>query len=476
MTYIPPLKMGHEKPQRVQTNRQRALYTCKAPWEFIGSAGEVFKMPCRRCGSCHGNRKNDLVGKMIAESLTCYDVWVMTLTYDDKRLATGAQNGAEQRLPEHIRAMIHSLRMQGQRATGHRIDLSYFAVYETGERNGRGHWHLILFWKTDMPKETLAQASVIASMQEAIYPAWMPPTSNAYNHPAKHQQIQNNPKVVELRGGKKAQQYWDVWPHGRITVDSKFRGKPTHNVHGALEYCVKYVTKQKQRYLMSHNVGKAFFMELIAEHVRSGIPVNDLTYTFADQQKLPMYNDRLREKRSDETGGSYRAKPRRRVYQIQGVMRDRCLRYAVRLHRQRVKQRYRLLLPRKGLTVGDARDQIRDAMSLPRIGSELVVRQWERMRFNAQNSTELLARLAKAYDFEAIEAETLAKLSQNRATAALREVAERLANGELADIAADLGHSLGYRTKNMRTNDGPQYWQPQKETPALSARLRALSK
>jgi len=481
MTYIPPLMMGHTKPERQRTARRGALYGCKNPWEFVGKAGEVFNMPCRRCIPCQANRRNDLVGKMLAESLSCWDVWVTTLTYDDKRLVEGEKNGAEERCPEHIRAMIHLLRMQGQRALEkqgikQRIDLSYFAVYETGEKLGRGHWHLILFWKTAVQKSVLASGSHNLARAENPPPVWMPPTSNSYNHPEKHRQLVNNPDVVELRGGKKSQQYWGVWPHGRVTVDSIYRAGTGANVHTSLAYCAKYVAKEQQRYLMSHGVGAAFFMEYMAEHINAGLPISDMTYSFPDQHKLAKYKDRLREKNSVESGGDYRAKSRRRVYQIQGVMRDRCLRYAVRLHRRKVKKHYRDLLPRRGLSVSEHREQIKDAMSLPRIGSELVVRQWERMRFNAQQTSAVLERLQERYKTDLWQAQMRQRDNEQSAIAMLRAVAVSGDAHEMADILADMGHSQSWRTKNRVDTGGPQFLVPVKKGPAMIAREKALSK
>ena len=446
MSYIPPIQWAPERPDRVRNNRRMALYTCKQPWQ-LSTKGETLLMPCRKCGSCMGNRKNDLVGRMIAESLSCYDVWVLTLTYDDARLEDPNWDGAAHRIPEHVQNMIHAIRMQGQRAVGHRIDVSYFAVYERGEKNGRGHWHCILFWKTDVLDSLLSGASVSACRAAAAPPAWMPPTSNAYLHPKKFQQVQNDPEVWELAGGKRSQQYVSVWPHGRISCHSLFRSRhATNDVHKSVEYCVKYLTKEKQRYLMSRGMGSAYFISLVQSHVASGVPLNDLCYTFADQHKLAQYNDRLKEKRSIENGGSFTAKKRRRVYQIQGVMRDRCIRYAIRLHRRKIKQHFRERLALNGGTVAENRQEIKQALSLPRIGSELVLWQWERMRFQQMERSETLDRLIEQAAFY----------------------------DEVADQLADAGYSGGYRQKRRVEGYSEAFASPIAKGPAMRARERAL--
>jgi len=449
VSYIPPIHWAAEKPERVKNKRRRALYTCKQPWELTSADGGRMLMPCRKCGSCMGNRKNDLVGRMVAESLSAYDVWVLTLTYDDARLDDPLWNGAEIRIPEHVQNMIHAVRMQGERATGHRIDLSYFAVYEKGDKNGRGHWHCILFWKTDVPDAVLAAASVASARAAAPPPVWQPPTSAVYLHPEKFKQVQNDPEVWELRGGKKAQQYVSVWPHGRVTCHSLFRSlSATSNVHKSVEYCVKYVTKHKQRYLMSRDMGAAFYMSLVRSHISAGVPLNDLCYSFADQQKLPQYNDRLKEKHSIETGGQFVAKTRRRVYQIQGVMRDRCMRYAVRLHRRKIKQHFRQRMALTGATVSDCRDEIKQAMALPRIGSEAVVRQWEKMRYQQMGISPTLDRLIEQAAFDS----------------------------EIADQMADAGYTGGYRQKNRVDGYSEAFSRPIVNGPAMLARERSLMK
>lgn len=445
--HFSPEKWSGQKPLFVDTNNQKALYSCRAPWLLKGAHGD-FKMPCRKCGSCLGNRKNDLVGRMLAEAMSCYDVWVCTFTYDDKRLIDEEEDGSVFRFPNHIAKAVNALRMQGQRAMGHRIDVSYFAVWETGSQRGRGHWHVIFFWRTQTKSETLESCALGEAKTQNARPVWMPKTNEEYLHPAAYGNVLKDATVVDLMGGKRMRQEWSIWPHGKVTVHAQFRGgHTTPHVHSSFAYCVDYVTKEKQRYLMSHGLGEAFFRSLIRQKVSAGVKLNDLTYTFGDQRKLAHQRDRLKEKRSADVGRLKEAKNRPRVYQIQGVMRQRCISYAIKLHRHKVKERYRKLLPKWRLKPRDISHEIRSKLSIQSVGPAAERWQWERMRYAANSTSENLRRLE-----------------------------DRAANDQrLADELADIGYNPRSQTENMVDADGPQFRQPPLDTEGARARLRALA-
>ena len=441
-----PNNWTHAKPGTQSTANQRALYSCRSPWPMVGAHG-VFKMPCRKCGSCLGNRKNDLVGRMLAEAMSCYDVWVMTLTYDDARLPDPEteENGAYMRYPEHIAKMVNALRMQGLRATGSRVDFTYFAVWERGELHGRGHWHLIIFWRTEASEDVLTSNALTQAKECNQKPQWMPETNEVFLHPAAYKNVLNDPTVVDLMGGKKMRQEWSVWPHGKVTVHAQFRGAhTTRHVHKSLVYCTKYVTKERQRYLQSHGMGEAFFRALMRRTINEGMTLNDLTYTFCDQRKLANWGERLKEKRATEAGYHANAGDRARVYQIQGVMRQRCVAYAIRLKRQKVKERYRRFLAKSSRTIADIRADLRNDLSLHAVGPVAVKWQWERMRYASSFTTETLERLA-----------------------------ERAASDpQFADELADIGSP---RIANRVDTDGPQFRLPPLDTAGAQARLRACA-
>lgn len=409
--FLKPVHWSHEKPVRTRNKRRKALYGCKQPWKLETKNGEQFDMPCRRCGPCMGNRKNDIIGRCLAQAISCYDVWVVTLTYDDAKLVEGEENGAEERLPGHIKAMMHDIRQRARRAE-QSLDLKYFAVYEEGSQKERGHWHVVMFWGGDVADDVIDRMSLTETVLDGKRHGYMPKIEDHFVPKEQYKKRLENPEVVCLRGGPKMRQYWQSWRHGLVTVHSLFRGahaKP-HKAHNALEYCAKYCLKHRQRYLMSQNMGQRFFMRLVLAHVASGLQLHDLTYSFRDQSKMAMYNDRMKERRSLEAGRFEPAKPRMRVYQVQGVMRDRCIRYLIRIHRRKVKDRYREMIARTGQTVRQLRGRIQRDMSLQRIGSETCVWQWQRMRYQAAKSSPVLEKLEAQAQWDAQLADELAEI------------------------------------------------------------------
>jgi len=409
--------------------------------------GEEFLMPCRKCGPCIGNRKNDYVGRLIAESLTCYDVWALTLTYAPDNDGE-SDLGAIQRNPKHVQNFIQALRQQGARATGERIKISYAASYEYGEKGGRGHWHLLIFWHTDISDDVIGHHSVLHTMQHAP-PCWFPEHNRDYVHNRmKYKEIIDDPKILDLRGGKNMRQNWSLWPWGKISVHSLFRGaSPTNRIHNAIAYCVKYVLKAPQRFMMSAHMGARFFMALIKQKIGAGVPINDLRYSFADQYKAAKYNALLAQKRSAETGGNFTAKDRRRYYEITGVMRNRAIKYAIRLHRKKMKDHFRQRIEKTGETTRDLLPDIRKAMSLQRVGFEVVRWQYDRMRYRSFNDSENLRRLEESAVYDR----------------------------EMMDELAQRGYQGGYRDKNRY--DKPFKYGPRpKPTKGQLARERALTR
>jgi len=418
------LGIGLFKPKKARTEKRKVLYSCRYPTQVQMKNGQTFWFPCRKCHCCKGNRINDLTGKLIAQSLSSYDVWFWTLTYDDALIADQDINPTLFRRVEHVQNFINAIRMQGERATGQRINLSYFACYEKGEQRKRGHWHVLLFWNTDVDDSTLSEASVSRAIAENAPPLWMMKTSTKQLDPARFKNVQNNPEIVELRGGRKAQQYVSVWPHGRVTVESLMRGpQATPQVHRIMAYCVKYVTKEPQRYLCSQAMGQAFFNAQVRAQLAAGLQLNDLNYSFADQFKMASYKNRYKELHAIENGGSFVAKERRRVYQIQGVARDRCIRYAVRLHRDRVKNRWRQHIADTGEKLAKLIPRIRDEMSLERIGQEPVIRRWERQAWKPRGSDDHFDRMKAASSAQ----DLIANEVQAELDAAASTWAERLA-------------------------------------------------
>lgn len=111
------------------------------------------KTPCRKCWQCKQNRINDWVGRCIAERETCVKCVTVTLTY-------GGGDTPESRFlrKSDITAFVKELRNDGHK-------IRYFATGEYGSRKGRAHWHVVLFWWSEMPE---------LEFEENIHVPWWP--------------------------------------------------------------------------------------------------------------------------------------------------------------------------------------------------------------------------------------------------------------------------------------------------------------
>lgn len=101
-----------------------------------------FWVACKRCNWCKGNRVNDFAGRCVAEQQTSSGTLSLTLTYADSVSAGSLFYKDIQRMLYHLRADGYSVR--------------YVCCGEYGEKKGRAHWHLLLFFKGEMPEFELA--------------------------------------------------------------------------------------------------------------------------------------------------------------------------------------------------------------------------------------------------------------------------------------------------------------------------------
>lgn len=104
------------------------------PW-MNGIDGK--SVACGRCENCVKNRKQAWTGKLVSEALTSKSVTFLTLTY---------RNDPEGEFDyTHIQGMLYRLRTYLARKAGG-TKVRFFCVGENGEKYGRVHWHLLLFF------------------------------------------------------------------------------------------------------------------------------------------------------------------------------------------------------------------------------------------------------------------------------------------------------------------------------------------
>ncbi len=190
---------------------------------------------CRYCWQCSARKVDDWVGRNVAESLTSTAAHVVTLTYGAD-LSTGGM--------DHLRASVLTYSdvqkfMKKLRRNGH--PARYFVVGEYGSKKGRAHWHIVIYWKGEVPK-------------------------------------------VRLR----ANIHFPEWEHGFAMFD-----KMTPE---AIRYACKYITKDtmddaRQGYgpMMSKKppLGHDFFEALARRYVDAGLSPQDFFYSFPNVRRLP---------------------------------------------------------------------------------------------------------------------------------------------------------------------------------------------
>lgn len=104
-----------------------------------GPRYEVQEVACRNCKICRVVRENDLVGRCMAERRNSDQSFFLTLTY--RNLPDGTEPAHVHILnKEHLQKFFRALRDRG-------YSVRYLSCGEFGTQKGRGHWHVVLFFK-----------------------------------------------------------------------------------------------------------------------------------------------------------------------------------------------------------------------------------------------------------------------------------------------------------------------------------------
>lgn len=188
---------------------------------------------CRVCKQCQQAQVMEWAGRCIAESKNAVAAHMITLTYGrDKTINAPDHLAAAVLQYRHVQTWLKKIR--------HKFPLRYFAVGEYGDKKGRAHWHIIAFWKRNVPDV---------------------PMDERFD--------------------------WEPWPHGV----SHFK-KLTHGAGYA--YVCKYLQKGDAKiaesasnqvtFKTSRNppLGSRYIMELAESYVDQHLAPQDLYYNFGD--------------------------------------------------------------------------------------------------------------------------------------------------------------------------------------------------
>lgn len=105
---------------------------------YVPEAGKRYM--CRKCEHCRKVWKQRWTGRLMCEHASSRSTWFVTLT-----IGGGYDNPEAYALDS---SWLHKWN-QAMKRQGHQF--RYVAVAEYGGDRGRGHWHLILFWKSEPP-------------------------------------------------------------------------------------------------------------------------------------------------------------------------------------------------------------------------------------------------------------------------------------------------------------------------------------
>jgi len=272
-----------------------AVLACSAPvqtrisGEKNGTRSAFVKSRCRKCWQCVTSQKNELLGRLLAESAVSQRIELWTLTYNNE--TAESRLGAKQRCVHHVQKFQKILRQREQRglstynrrekkaakAQGRAPKLvdqtksycSFFPVFEFGTNNGRGHFHVVVFWKSHfaVPFAVLGNHEPPVCPEEAIR-VWDLPNVVGPETVGRPDGAAN-PDLIDWRVQKGGSQVHGTWVHGYTNIEClshdfkavDWRGRsapqrqPRESVVKGLAYTLKYLSKPETDYTKRHEKG-----------------------------------------------------------------------------------------------------------------------------------------------------------------------------------------------------------------------------
>lgn len=165
------------------------------------------KFACRRCDECIATRRHDWVSRAMAERSMSRETFAVTLTYADD--TQYQRDGAAMFRYADIKLFLANLRRAIEYRTGQTAAVRFIAAGEQGDREGRCHWHMLLFSAVDLLSLGTFEApwGVVTRRQDIISPFGKPPRRRR----------------------------WSMWPHGLVVVQEPDEDGITYAVTYALK-------------------------------------------------------------------------------------------------------------------------------------------------------------------------------------------------------------------------------------------------
>lgn len=166
--------------------------------------GNVFR--CRSCDGCLAARRSEWVARAMMEKATSKHALVVALTYDEST----PENRDAARMFAYSDVMAFNMRLRSaMREIQPGAKMRFLCAGEQGDRNGRCHWHMVIFSDVD-PR--LCGSFTGKGGVRVMLPADM------------------------LSAGKRKRRLkWSLWGHGFVTLQEPDQG----GMHYVLSYCLK---------------------------------------------------------------------------------------------------------------------------------------------------------------------------------------------------------------------------------------------
>lgn len=168
---------------------------------------EGLSFACRSCDACISARRFDWVSRAMAERATSRYVLSVTLTYGNE--TQFQRDGAAAFRYSDIQKFLKQYRNVSLRVHNCEQAVSYICAGEQGERNGRCHWHIVLFSDID--------PVIVGNFTRQSGP------------------VTDRSQMVTTKGQAAIRLHWDIWPHGFVTLQEADEG----GMHYAISYALK---------------------------------------------------------------------------------------------------------------------------------------------------------------------------------------------------------------------------------------------
>lgn len=173
---------------------------CEDP---ITQDGNTFA--CRRCNECIATRRHGWVARAMAEKTLHKNTLCVALTYGNE--TQEQRDAAAMFCYADVRAFMGRIRAQLRR-DGKNPSVRFLCAGEQGDRNGRCHWHLILYSDADLT----ALGTVL-----------------------RHGRQLSDRSQMMTKGKHKRRLHWSLWGHGFVTFQEPDEGGMAY----VLSYCLK---------------------------------------------------------------------------------------------------------------------------------------------------------------------------------------------------------------------------------------------